>query len=96
MAEAIDGTAAPEQIRVKVQNAADELEGIIGANKSLHRTFEDNEWSGLDDLAQNRKELDDARESLAEITRKVGLTSNVAETKRNNQMVGNKESLGRT
>ncbi len=96
MAEAIDGTAAPEQIRVKVQTAADELEGIISANKTLHQTFESNEWSGLDDLAQIRKELDETREDLAEIARKVGLTSNVAETKRTNQMVGNKESLGRT
>ncbi len=96
MAEAIDGTAAPEHIRTKVQNAADELEDIIAANASLHQQFENNEWSGLDDLAQIRTELDETRGDLAEIARKVGLTSNVAEAKRNNQMVGNKDSLGRT
>lgn len=96
MAEAIDGTASTEYIRRKVQTAADELEDIIAANSALHQKFEANDWSGLEDLTQNRKELDDVRDDLAEIARKVGLSSNVGEAYRANRMVGNKESLGRT
>lgn len=96
MAEAIDGTASTEQIRTKVQQAADELEDMIAANAAVHQQFVNNEWSGLDDLGKIRTDLDGARDDLAEIARKVGLAGNVGQAYRDNQMVGNKESLGRT
>lgn len=96
MADAMDGTAAPEHIRNQVLTAADELEDIISANEQLQQQFENNEWSGLDDLAEIRTELAEVSGNLGEIARKVGLAEQVREALQENAMVGNKESLGRT
>lgn len=96
MADAMDGTAAPEHIRTQVQTAVDELEAIASANEQLQQQFENNEWSGLGDLAMLRSQLATVNDSLLEIARKVGLAEQVAEALQHNQMVGNKESLGRT
>jgi len=95
MADAIDGTASTEDIAGKLQQATDEFEEIMAANQMLHQEFEANEWSGLDDLTQARAELDRARDALAEVARKVGLAGQVSEAYAQNEMVGNKESLGR-
>lgn len=95
MAEQIDGTAAPEDIAAKVTQAATELEDIMQANQSLHQKFESHEWSGLDSLSQARTDLDHTRDGLGEVARKLGLAEQVAETLRQNQMVGDKESLGK-
>ncbi len=96
MADAMDGTAAPEHIHNQLQTAADELEDMVAANEQLQQQFEANEWSGLDDLAQIRADLDGARDDLTEIARKVGLADQVRQAYEDNQMVGSKESLGRT
>lgn len=95
MADTIDGTASTEDIAGKLQQATDEFEDIMAANQMLHQEFEANEWRGLDDLTQARAELDRARDALAEVARKVGLAGQVSEAYQQNQMVGNKESLGR-
>lgn len=95
MADAIDGTATPDEIAGKLQQATDELEDMVAANQALHQRFESHGWSGLDELGAIRADLDRARDELGEVTRKVGLAAQVGQAYQQNHMVGDKESLGR-
>lgn len=97
MADSIDATGSTDEIANSLFVADAELEAIAARNDRLRQTFENEQWSGLDQLTQARQLISTARDQLADVANKIGVGGQIVrEAHQKNQMVGSKESLGRS
>lgn len=97
MAQSIDATSSTEEIANQLQAAVDELGTIAERNNKLRQEFENEKWSGLDQITDAGSKLSQAQDSLVAVAEKIGVGGQIIrEARQKNQMAGTKESLGRT
>ena len=94
MPETLNADGSTEQLAEALRTAADRLENIADSNANLKARFDNNDWSGLDQINTASDAIDEAREQLAKVADDIGIGGQVVrEARQRSQMAGSYESI---